>query len=111
MGPGPNNCPGILCEKNTIEGKRGGGGKRRKIGGEDGREKKEVQIQLRSGVILDPNRRAVQMSRLPDLQGGYHGIISPCSQVKSNVSGRIVIHQWFKFNLEPTQIHSIPHPQ
>ena len=52
MGTGPNNCPGILRGKDTIEGERGGGERRRRGG--RGEERREVQIQLRSGVILDP---------------------------------------------------------
>jgi len=55
LGTGPNNCPGILRGKDTIEGERGGGERRRRGG--RGEERREVQIQLRSGVILDPNRR------------------------------------------------------
>ena len=87
MGPGSNNCH--LCEQGTIE--REGEEDEEGRGGERRREKKEVQIQLRSGVILDPNPRVVQMSRLPNLQEGYHGIITNCSTMKSNVNGRIEI--------------------
>ena len=51
MGPGPNNCPGILRGKDTIEGEEEERRTRRGRRGERRREKKEVQIQLRSGVI------------------------------------------------------------
>ena len=75
MGPGPNNCPGTLHGKDTIEGERGGKEERRRRG-RRGWERKEERFGVR--VVLDSKQRGqFKMSRLPNLQRGYHGIISP----------------------------------
>ena len=49
MGPGPNNCPGILRGKDTIEGERRGAG-----GGEEEGERKGESIETARSKISLP---------------------------------------------------------
>jgi len=80
LGPGPNNCPGILRGKDTIEGERRRRRRRRRGGGEEERRRGWERKRRRFGVrvVLDSKQRGqFKMSRLPNLQRGYHGIISP----------------------------------
>ena len=62
MGTGPNNCPGILRGKDTIEGERGGKEERRRRG-RRGWERKEGRFGVR--VVLDSKQRGQFKMRQP----------------------------------------------